>query len=84
MVFLVELEIGGDNPDGGFDVDRRERLVGAAADREIAHLAFDAALVAAMSARGQVLLEDFVEHGVVEGLLALRGEWPRNAAVSGE
>jgi hypothetical protein len=75
--------IGGGNSDRGFDIDGREGLVGAAPDREIAHLAFDPALVAAMSAVGQALLQDFVEHGVMEGFSALRGEWPGNGSVSG-
>src|SRR5271169_1392006 len=60
------------------DIDGWQRLVGATAEREAAHLSFDAAFIPAMAAVGQAFLENFVEHGAVEGRAVLRGEWPGN------
>lgn len=59
-------------------------FVGFAADGEIAHLAFDAALVAAVAARGEALLEDFGDDGLMQRGPVLRGEWPQTGGVCGE
>jgi len=42
--------------------------------REIAHLALDAARIAAAAARGDPVLEDFVEHALMKGFPQPRGE----------
>lgn len=42
--------------------------------RELAHLTLDAARVAAAAAGGDTLLEDFVEHALMERFPVLRGE----------
>jgi len=42
--------------------------------REVTHLAFDAARIAATAARGEPVLEDLVEHAVMKGLSQPRGE----------
>jgi hypothetical protein len=55
-----------DNSDGFADVDGRERPIGFAANREAAHLAFYAALVPPMPAGRNALLQDFVEHRVMQ------------------
>jgi hypothetical protein len=44
------------------------------AEWEAAHLAFDAARIAPVSAGDDAFLEDFVEHGFMEGLPSPRGE----------
>ena len=73
----------GENSYGGCDVDRQWRAIGFAAHREAAHLAFDAALVAAVSARRQALLEDFGERRLMQRRPVPRGEWRRRAAAYG-
>ena len=42
--------------------------------REIAHLALDAARIAAAAAGGDPVLEDLVEHALMKGFLQLGGE----------
>src|SRR5664279_4800872 len=61
-----------ENSDGGCDVDRGRRPIGFAAHREAAHLAFDAALVAAVSARRHALLDDFGEDRIMQRRPVLR------------
>ena len=63
-----------ENSDGCCDIDRRRRAVGFAAHREAAHLAFDAALVAAVSARRHALLENFGEDSLMQRRPVLRGD----------
>ena len=72
-----------ENSDGCCDVDRGRRPIGFAAHREAAHLAFDAALVAAVSARRHALLEDFSEDHIMQRRPVLRGEWRRRRPVCG-
>jgi len=42
--------------------------------REIAHLALDAARIAAAATGGDAVLEDLVEHALMKGFPQLRGE----------
>ena len=67
--------IGLENSDRLRDVDRRLRPVGFAAHREAAHLAFDAAFVAAMAAGRHALLQDFIEDRAMQRGPVPRGEW---------
>jgi len=42
--------------------------------REVAHFALDATRIAAAAARGDLVLEDLLEHAVMKGFPQLRGE----------
>ncbi len=63
-----------DDPDCLRYVDRGRRFVGSAPDREAAHLALDAARVAPVPTGDDAFLQDFVEHGFMEGFPLPRGE----------
>jgi len=56
----------------------------ARAEREVAHLALDAARVASFSAGDDPLLEDFIEYAVMKGHFVLRGERRDRFGVCGE
>ncbi|MEQ1409870.1 hypothetical protein ABK249_33855, partial [Neorhizobium sp. Rsf11] len=61
--------------DGLFDIDWRQWWIGSSSQGKVAHLAFDAALIAAMRSERHTLLQDFGEHGVMKGAALSRGEW---------
>jgi hypothetical protein len=71
------------HPNGLFDVNPGHWFVGSSPQREVAHLAFDAAGITAASAGFDAFLEDFVEDGVMQGRLVLRGEWPQSGEACG-
>ena len=56
----------------------------ARAEREVAHLALDAARVASVAAGDDPLLQDFFEYAVMKGHFVLRGERRDRWRVCGE
>ena len=61
-------------PNGFREDNRRWRLDVSWTKREAAHLAFHPSGVVPVAARGDALLKDLVQHGVMKGFSLLRGE----------
>src|SRR5260370_21792532 len=81
LTVLASIDVAGytqcgsfSDSDGLCDVDRGQRRVGSAADGKVAHLALDAAFAAAVTAGCDVLIENFVEHSVMQGTALARGK----------
>ena len=70
-------------PDGLFDIHFDGRTVGSTAEREVAHLAFDAARISSIAAGNRAFLKDLVEDGGMKGAPLPRGEWRPNGGVCG-
>src|SRR5215218_3710746 len=68
------------DPDGGGEVDPGGRLRGARPQLVVGHLAFDPARHLPASAACDALLQDLVQHRLVQGTPVPRGEGPRTAA----
>jgi hypothetical protein len=62
------------DPNCSIDDDRAHRLGMTSAKRPVAHLSFDAARIAPPAAAGDALLQDLIEHALMERFLLLRGE----------
>jgi hypothetical protein len=62
------------DPDSLIDVDARRLIAGAGTEGEVAHLALDAAGIAAIAAGDCTFIKDFVENGVMKCLPLPRGE----------
>jgi hypothetical protein len=56
------------------DVNRRQRFVLSRSEREIAHLAFDSAEIAAVAAGDDAFLKYLLEHLAMKGSPLRRGE----------
>ncbi|HEX3141876.1 MAG TPA: hypothetical protein VHQ87_17605, partial [Rhizobacter sp.] len=61
-------------PNRSIDDDWAHRLGMTSAKRPVAHLSFDAARIAPPAAAGDALLQDLIEHALMERFLLLRGE----------
>src|SRR3954470_4097816 len=66
--------------DGGGEVDAGGRLWGSRSQRVIAHLALDPAWHQPAPAALRTLLQNFVQHDLMQEALGPRGEGPRTAA----
>ncbi len=71
------------DPDGGAEVDARGRLMRARAQWIAAHLALDPARHLPASGTRHALLQDLVQHLLMQGEPVLRGEKPPAAAACG-
>jgi len=69
--------------DGGAEVDARDRLWRARAQWIAAHLALDPARHLPASGTRHALLQDLVQHFLMQGEPVLRGEKPQAAAACG-
>src|SRR4051794_40480434 len=66
--------------DGGGEVDAGSRLWGARSQRVVAHLALNPAWHLPASAALRALLQNFVQHRLMQEALGPRGKGPRTAA----